>query len=156
MFRRSPLLGAAAIYGVSRAATRRENEREFERRQQMEWEMQRRDAKRQEDERMRRAERDEERRRAEREEDRARAEREEQRRRTEQEEQRRRADWDRDRQLLAERQLPGPPVLMQATSTTPNTGPETAATFCGQCGNPCRQQDKFCSRCGASVAAANR
>jgi hypothetical protein len=143
MFRRSPLLGAAAVYGVSKAAARRENEREFDRPQQMESEIQGREMKRQEDERTRRAEQEEERRRVE---------REEERRRAEQEEEQRRIDWGRERlQQLTERQSPGQPVPVQAITKNTVNGPEPNAMFYRQCGNSCRQVDKFCSRCGTSV-----
>jgi hypothetical protein len=131
MFRRSPLLGAVAVYGVSKTAARRENEREFARQQQMNSEIERREMKRQEDERTRRAEQDEERRRAER------------------EDERRRVDCERLQQLT-ERQGPGQPVPVQAI-TTHTDGPERNAMFCRQCGTACRQVDKFCSSCGTSL-----
>ena len=140
MFRRSPLLATAAVYGVSRSAARRENEREFARQQQMESEVQRREMIRQEDERKRRAEQDEERRRAEQEEERKR------------EEERRRVDWDRERlQQLKDHQSPGQPVPMQGMTRGAVDGPQPNTMFCKQCGTACRHVDKFCSSCGTSL-----
>ena len=122
--RRSPLLGAAIMYGASRAGARRGVQREAENQQALEWEVQQRVAAQQsrnaQDERRRNEEIEKE--------------REQIRARLEQEE---RAKMDARN---AQQPTLGPPSY---------AGVDTL--FCPECGQQCRVIDKFCKSCGARL-----
>lgn len=141
MFRRSPLLGAAVVYGASRAGAKRGMQREAERQQAMEWEAQQqaaardaRDARRRDDER-RRAEELE-------------REKEKVRREVEQEEREKalaRAERYQAQQMHQQTLHPPP---YQHGPQGQQAGPAAEVLFCAQCGNRCKMGDKFCSGCG--------
>lgn len=143
MFRRSPLLGAAVVYGASRAGARRGMQREAERQQAMEWEAQARAADRES------RRREEERRRAEELE----RHKEQVKREIQEEEEKKRLRAQADQQQ--QNQQP-PPVYIQPPqqyAQQPGMGPPTGqagvdTVFCTRCGNMCRVGDRFCSGCG--------
>jgi hypothetical protein len=133
MFRRSPLLGAAVVYGVSRSAARREHERQEIRQSQREWEMQQA--------------LDRDRRQSEK------AAREEERRR--EDERRREMATMRATPLQQPVMMPPHAVMQPAMMSPPYNGAPTTANamFCPACGNAVRMGDRFCNMCGTVLAA---
>ena len=153
MFRRSPLLGAAVVYGASRSAARREVDRSEMRQMELQRDAERR--RYQEEERMRREEDRRERRDAER---RTRERQETQQQSTDRQrfeaEQQRRIQMAVDeavaRERAGSRQSQGrPPAFAGPQGQGPAIS--AAAKHCRQCGNRCLPQDRFCSGCGAKL-----
>ncbi|KAL6246737.1 hypothetical protein RBB50_006044 [Rhinocladiella similis] len=133
MFRRSPLLGAAVVYGASRAGAKRGMQREYERQQMMELEYQRQEA-------VREARRREEAKRREEELEKEKAKVRKEIEQEEREKAKARADQQYTRQPSHPQQDP------QHGYQQP--GPAVDVVFCTQCGNRCKVGDRFCSGCG--------
>ncbi|KIW91017.1 uncharacterized protein Z519_07911 [Cladophialophora bantiana CBS 173.52] len=135
MFRRSPLLGAAAIYGVSRAGARRGMQVEVERQQAMEYEFQRRQAAQE-------------------------AQRREEERRREEEDKRQEKELQREKERikmeveLEEREKARAKAEQQYGQQPGGGLPAYGGVdvlFCSKCGNQCKVGDKFCSGCGIQL-----
>ncbi|KIV94780.1 hypothetical protein PV10_02512 [Exophiala mesophila] len=135
--RRSPLLGAAVVYGASRSGARRGMQVEAERQAAMQARAQQQEAAYQ-----------------------AQRQREDQQRA---ESERQRAESERQRQdmLNKERELARKEAELQVRERAANrpddrylappqyVGPD--ALFCTKCGNQCRVGDKFCGGCGLQL-----